>query len=695
MNILWWSYYKRKTILPYISLYLITVLWCKKNDHVFSGNHYNFHTQDTIATTPLPQSQVQTVHPSADTSSVQDVWHNDTTSITSHTPVRFEDFVKSTALPTILRDSCLANNKTYTNYEVVKNDSTKMNNLKTIQEMFNKSDLPTMIKHIGPYIPRQENGYNAGWEENEVGAKWLWQFLPATAQEYGLTVDDTQDDRTDVIKTTEATITLLHHNYTTLLEDPNYQELTKTYDIQDSIFVDLATINAHNTWLGNITHFLELCTHNSMIQKEISWLNKSNPWWLYLYMTSNYGLNPDYKELKSKSDNDTTMFWEQSSEYTYHIMKYYLLDQLQLPNDKEEFYNLITKIEQEEKIPDEIVGTVIHHSRWKDFFEHNGWIIMVLLLSIIWLKTWLLIQKKYKEKKYTTRSEAITDITTHIKAHKKAYSIGIWLVAVLALGALVYTNHEKHNDKEKTTVFPDRKPEMGLKKLTVYQFGQKQYTNPYLYDHKDDVVQPKNIDDIIQNKDHYIKIEKETFLKYFKDNAVWEVQHRAIYGWEKTQNTYREYAYINPHIRETAIEIQQEFNKRLQQAWYTKILTLQIDGLSRACDGQSIAGKNKTEFFSAHEWWIAIDFWSYEDDKFILRYDDNGTWSQVTLPEVTKKGNLILNKLLEEYRKDGKIMITPESNGVIHVVFWGFWPLPLDKTDNPQFIPHKHVKIKS
>ena len=47
------------------------------------------------------------------------------------------------------------------------------------------------------------------------GARGLWQLMPETARRYGLRVDDTQDDRVDPLKATEAAARYLHDLYVT------------------------------------------------------------------------------------------------------------------------------------------------------------------------------------------------------------------------------------------------------------------------------------------------------------------------------------------------------------------------------------------------------------------------------------------------------------------------------------------------
>lgn len=73
--------------------------------------------------------------------------------------------------------------------------------------------LPESLK----YLPVIESSLRP-WVSSHVGAVGLWQFMPETAPEYGLVIDDYVDERMDVRKSTQAAIRYLisAHEY---LED--------------------------------------------------------------------------------------------------------------------------------------------------------------------------------------------------------------------------------------------------------------------------------------------------------------------------------------------------------------------------------------------------------------------------------------------------------------------------------------------
>jgi len=72
-------------------------------------------------------------------------------------------------------------------------------NMEIMRQIFEQDKLPPDLA----YMVLAESGMNAN-ESSPAGAVGWWQFTPATARHYGLTVDDREDDRRDVRKSTEA-----------------------------------------------------------------------------------------------------------------------------------------------------------------------------------------------------------------------------------------------------------------------------------------------------------------------------------------------------------------------------------------------------------------------------------------------------------------------------------------------------------
>ena len=68
--------------------------------------------------------------------------------------------------------------------------------------------LPKELKNI----PIIESSLNPK-AESQVGAKGLWQFMPATARQYGLVINDYVDERCDPVKSTIAALAFLTDLY--------------------------------------------------------------------------------------------------------------------------------------------------------------------------------------------------------------------------------------------------------------------------------------------------------------------------------------------------------------------------------------------------------------------------------------------------------------------------------------------------
>ena len=71
-----------------------------------------------------------------------------------------------------------------------------------------KEGLPEILR----YLPVIESGMNAGVSSG-AGAAGLWQLMPHTARNYGLTVNPLLDERMDVYKSTHAAVKMLSALY--------------------------------------------------------------------------------------------------------------------------------------------------------------------------------------------------------------------------------------------------------------------------------------------------------------------------------------------------------------------------------------------------------------------------------------------------------------------------------------------------
>ncbi|MEM6963535.1 MAG: lytic transglycosylase domain-containing protein [Bacteroidota bacterium] len=72
------------------------------------------------------------------------------------------------------------------------------------EKYIQENNLPKELK----YLPIVESALMPTIE-SPVGAKGLWQFMPATARRYGLVIDDYVDERCDPVKSTQAALAYL------------------------------------------------------------------------------------------------------------------------------------------------------------------------------------------------------------------------------------------------------------------------------------------------------------------------------------------------------------------------------------------------------------------------------------------------------------------------------------------------------
>ncbi len=97
--------------------------------------------------------------------------------------------------------------------EFMKHSLARMENYKAvIGNYLQKYDMPEAIMAV----PIIESGYqNLSEEQSKTAMKGagLWQFVPATARNYGLRVDSQKDERLDVLRITDAAMRYLQSNH--------------------------------------------------------------------------------------------------------------------------------------------------------------------------------------------------------------------------------------------------------------------------------------------------------------------------------------------------------------------------------------------------------------------------------------------------------------------------------------------------
>ena len=76
----------------------------------------------------------------------------------------------------------------------------RKNYIKMIEKIFKKHKIPVDLS----YLAFVESNYKPHAYNSQSGAKGMWQFMPATARQYGLIVNKNIDERTDTKKSTEA-----------------------------------------------------------------------------------------------------------------------------------------------------------------------------------------------------------------------------------------------------------------------------------------------------------------------------------------------------------------------------------------------------------------------------------------------------------------------------------------------------------
>ncbi|MFK7929866.1 MAG: lytic transglycosylase domain-containing protein, partial [Myxococcota bacterium] len=90
--------------------------------------------------------------------------------------------------------------------EWVRNALLQTERIEKVVAALEKRNMPTDLAGI----PLAESGFqNLGVGPKPIYTAGMWQFIPATAKNYGLVVDDNVDERQDIDKATDAALNLL------------------------------------------------------------------------------------------------------------------------------------------------------------------------------------------------------------------------------------------------------------------------------------------------------------------------------------------------------------------------------------------------------------------------------------------------------------------------------------------------------
>lgn len=128
-----------------------------------------------------------------------------------------------------------------------------------IERYLKQHGLPEDLK----YIPIVESGF-ISFAKSHAGAKGFWQFMPATALDYGLKISPAADEREDIVKSTQAACKLLKDYYNFIVKNRNLASW-------------VLTSAAYNFGIGNVNNAIKQQGHNYFAMS----LNKETA--LYVY----------------------------------------------------------------------------------------------------------------------------------------------------------------------------------------------------------------------------------------------------------------------------------------------------------------------------------------------------------------------------------------------------------------------------
>lgn len=114
-------------------------------------------------------------------------------------------------------------------------------------------------------LPIVESGYNPLAQAN--GPAGLWQMIPATGRNFGLTINSAYDGRTDALASTDAVLDYLQHLYDTL--DKDWINAVAAYNIGELV---IKTAIDKNKAKGKPTDFWSLGIAAKRVQTVPKWL---------------------------------------------------------------------------------------------------------------------------------------------------------------------------------------------------------------------------------------------------------------------------------------------------------------------------------------------------------------------------------------------------------------------------------------
>jgi hypothetical protein len=178
----------------------------------------------------------------------------------------------------------------------------------------------------------QESSYRWNRKPNHAGAAWLRQFTRARAKIETLQVDDQQDDRMDIQRSTQAAINYLQKIYNILAQNSHFHKLVAQFgfsDQQQELLLSFMTINGFNSWEGHMERALRTMVESQRAnQRVVHRKAQHGHLWVILYLTNEYPKSWDVYQTNELFGREISpKYYIESPEYVYLIFPYYQIDQ--------------------------------------------------------------------------------------------------------------------------------------------------------------------------------------------------------------------------------------------------------------------------------------------------------------------------------------------------------------------------------